>query len=108
MANHQIEIKSGSIALTLSQHLFWDIDRASLDFTVHKKFVVQRVLEYGLLSDWLTITRYYGKDEIGKIGLTLRRLDRRALAFLSAYTGIPKDEFLCYTTKPLTHPHWPC
>jgi hypothetical protein len=77
-----------------------------LDFTVHKKFIVQRILEYGLLSDWIAIAGYYGKDELVKIALTLRNLDNRALAFMSAYAAIPKEEFKCYTTKQLTPPHW--
>ncbi len=37
----------------LSNHLFRDVERAALDFRRHNKFIVGRVLEYGLLSDWI-------------------------------------------------------
>ena len=32
-------------------NLFWDADSADLDFSKHRKYVVQRVLEKGTLDD---------------------------------------------------------
>jgi hypothetical protein len=90
----------------LSNHLFWDVDRTALDFRTHNKFIVGRVLEYGLLSDWIIIKNYYGKDEIGRIATSLRSLDRRALSFIATYTGLPEDRFRCYTTRQSTPQHW--
>ena len=90
----------------LSRHLFWDVDNATLDWSMHQKFIVSRVLEYGLLSDWIIINKYYGKSEIGRIAASLRNLDSRALALIANYTGLAKENFRCYTTRPSIPKHW--
>lgn len=41
-----------SIINQFSSHLFWDIDRDKLDWNKHRMYIVERVLEYGVLSDW--------------------------------------------------------
>jgi len=63
----------------LSQHLFWDINKNNLYFEKHKKFIIQRVLEYGLLSDWKIIYNYYGINEIAQIAISLRDLDEKSI-----------------------------
>ncbi len=90
----------------LSSHLFWDVDRLTLDMRKHNKFIVGRVLEYGLLSDWIIIKNHYGKEELGRIATSLRSLDRRALSFIATYTGLPEDKFRCYTTRQSIPQHW--
>ena len=53
----------------LSQHLFWDIDVGKLDFKRDRKFIIQRVLDYGLITDWRIISNYYGISEISKTAI---------------------------------------
>ena len=48
----------------LSQHLFWDIDPENLDMEKNKRTIIHRVLQYGLINDWLMIYNYYGLYEI--------------------------------------------
>ena len=45
----------------LSEHLFWDVDRSSIDLERHVRWLVKRVLEYGRWRDWQTIVAHYGK-----------------------------------------------
>ncbi len=90
----------------LSSHLFWDVDRMTLDMSTHKKFIIRRVLEYGLLSDWIIIKNYYGIVEIGRIATSFRSLDRRAMSFIATYSGIPVNTFRCYTTRQSIPQHW--
>jgi len=90
---------------SLSAHLFWDVDRATVDMEAHEKFIVQRVLEYGLLSDWVIIKNYYSKTELARIASSLRSLDERALSFIATYTGMAKETFRCYTTRQSIPPH---
>ena len=89
-----------------SDHLFWDVDKSAIDKDLHKKFIVKRVLEYGLLSDWIIISKYYKKENIAAIAVSIRQLDGRSLSFISAYTDIPKEKFRCYTTQRSTIKHW--
>ncbi len=89
-----------------SQHLFWDIKPTSEDIDNRKAFIIKRVLEYGLWADWLLIHEYYGLEEITKQALTFHDLEPRALAFVAQLSGIPREQFLCYTTRQLIPPHW--
>jgi len=99
---------SGTVHLLnkLSSHIFWDVDKDGLDFDKHKKMIIQRVLEYGLIKDWNLIYTYYGIEEISKIAITLKDLDSRSISFISALSNIPKEEFICYTTKQSIPRHW--
>ena len=90
----------------LSKHLFWDVDRSKLDFKKNKKSIIQRVLDYGLINDWRIIYDYYGINEIAETATTLRDLDKKSISFISLLSNIPKEEFLCYTTKQLIPKHW--
>ncbi len=85
--------------MNLSKHLFWDIKTDALDFDKHKSYVVSRVLEYGGLNDWKQIRAYYGINEIAEVAMSLRNLDKKALAFISLLSNTSKEDYRCYTTK---------
>lgn len=89
-----------------SSYLFWDVDRVKIDLEKNKKWLVQRVLEYGLLKDWLIIYKYYGISKIAQIAMQLKELDDKSLSFISVLSDIPKESFLCYTSKLLSPRHW--
>lgn len=83
-----------------SEHLFWDIRTGSVDMEKNAPYVVQRVLEYGRLSDWKLLLSYYGLSRIVDIACHLRTLEERALSFISTVSGIPKSQFRCCIMKP--------
>ena len=89
-----------------SENLFWDTDHETLDYEKHKKFIVQRVLEYGSLSDWRLICSFYGINVIIDAAQSLRSLDEKALSFLSAVGNVPVESFRCYTLKQSNPKHW--
>ncbi|MDP4285475.1 MAG: hypothetical protein Q8891_13700 [Bacteroidota bacterium] len=95
-----------TILSELSPHLFWDINRNTLELEPDKKFIIKRVLEYGLWKDWILLRKTYGIDTITKTTQGFRELDPRALAFISTLSDIPKEKFRCYTTKQSTPQHW--
>ncbi len=90
----------------LSNHLFWDVDIHKIDFDKNKKLIIQRALDYGLLSDWKIIIDYYGIKEIATTAVSLKDLDMKSVSLISLLSGIPRNKFLCYTTKQLTPKHW--
>ncbi|MEI7595925.1 MAG: hypothetical protein WCK02_09275 [Bacteroidota bacterium] len=51
---------SSLILVNFSNHLFWDIDREKIDLERNAKWLIGRVLDYGLLIDWVIIRKYYG------------------------------------------------
>lgn len=89
-----------------SPHLFWDTDRSKLDWTKHRSYIVERVLEYGLFSDWQLLRSRLSVTEIAKLAKQFRQLDTKTLAFISAISNTPKEEFRCYNTKQSNQPHW--
>jgi len=91
---------------TLSPHLFWDVDIRQIFWEEHKIFIVQRILEYGLLSDWMNLYRHTGIAEIGKIATQIRNLDKKSMTFISTLSNIPLTDFLCYNTQQSTPQHW--
>ena len=61
-----------------SPHLFWDVRKEDIDLDAHAQYVIQRVLEYGLLGDWNLIKSYYGLPKIVETAKGLRSLEPRA------------------------------
>ena len=90
----------------LSKHLFWDTPINTIDVDKNKDFIIQRVLEYGLMNDWNLITKWYGISDIGKTATEFRSLDTKALAFLINITELSLNDFRCYTMKQSIPTHW--
>ncbi|MBQ8593198.1 MAG: hypothetical protein IJ467_02755 [Bacteroidaceae bacterium] len=91
-----------------SKGLFWDVDVRQVNMDDCPSQIVQRVLEYGNLSDWRIICSYYGLDKIVNLCRNLRTLDAVALAFISGISGTPKECFRCYRTKQSNPTLWNC
>ena len=88
-----------------SNYIFWDVDRASIDLTRNAPFVIQRVLEYGQITDWKLILEYYGLDRIVSISKKLRSLDPKALSFICTVSKTPIEQFRCYNTRQSNPQH---
>ena len=83
----------------LSDNIFWDVEKGSIDLELNAPYVVQRVLEYGQIGDWNLLLGFYGLDRIVLISKKLRSLEPRALSFISTISGTPIDQFRCYNTR---------
>ena len=90
----------------LNPLLFWDVDFLNLNYEAKARFVIERVLERGSLSDWKEIKRYYGLDKIKGAALEIRYLTKKTLNFCSIYFNIPITEFRCYKLQQFTPPLW--
>lgn len=91
---------------SFSPNLFWDVELPTQNLNKYKRFIIQRVLEYGTLSDWKVIKEYYGINIIAIEMQKTRLLDKTALSFISTIAELPKESFRCYTSKPLNSQHW--
>ena len=94
--------------LSLSDHLFWDVERSYIDPERHAPWLVKRVLEYGRWSDWQTLFSHYGKPRLAEIATSLRSLQPRALAFCQAWFQLPPTVFRCSTSMPSRIPSEIC
>ena len=91
---------------TFSDHLFWDVDKTALDPGKHAKYIIKSVLLYGHFEDWKSIRKIYGLERIIDESITIKELDRKTVSFLALIADVPKEKFLCYTTKQSTPKHW--
>ena len=89
-----------------SASLFWDIDKSQLDFEKNKRFVIERTLTHGTLSDWFLLKSYYGKATIKAESMQIRYLDKQTLAFCAAYFNESIEHFRCYILKQSNPSHW--
>ena len=92
--------------VSFSQNLFWDVDINELDLDKNKRYIIQRVIEYGTLADWMTIKSFYGIETITKEMLEVRSLDNISLSFLCTIANLKKEDFRCYTLKQSQPQHW--
>jgi hypothetical protein len=99
-------IEEKNIYQAFSTNLFWDIDPSDLDMGKHAPYIVERVLDYGDLKDWLFIRDYYGMEKLKEIALGLRSLERKSLAFIATVTNTPENQFRCYELLQSKHTHW--
>lgn len=89
---------------TLSDHLFWDVDRSGIDPERHAAWLAKRVLEYGRWRDWQILVAHYGKPRLAELATGLRSLHPRALAFCSAWFQLPLSAFRCSTSPQFQTP----
>ncbi len=90
----------------LSQYLFWDVDTAQYDADKYSAWTVQRVLEYGEMSDWNTILAYYGIKRIVEICKSLRTLTPQALSYICLISNTNKEDYRCYHTAQSSPTLW--
>ncbi len=92
--------------LSFSKHLFWDVDSHNIDYNEHAIFIIKKVLQFGFYSDWKKITKYYGINKIVEVAVKIKDLDLKTASFLSIIGRVPKNSFICYTTKQSIQKHW--
>ena len=91
---------------SLSPHLFWDVEREALEERRDRGFIVRRVLELGVMSDWKALVAAYGLEEIARVAISCRGLDKKAASFVACVANIPKEQFRCFEPTPSTPPFW--
>ena len=90
----------------LSPHLFWDVVEKQINVKNDFPFIVKRVLEYGLMNDWILLSNYFSIEEIADAAKQLRDLDSKSLSYISLLSGEPLENFRCYTIRQSIPPHW--
>ena len=95
-----------SLITSLSPHIFWDVDVQSVDMEKNGVFVLQRVLQYGILKDWLLLKSVMGAENIKALAVQLPTLDDVSISFLSNLYKIDKSEFKCYKNKQSNQNYW--
>jgi len=90
----------------LDKTYFWDVNSEKLNVETSKRLIIERVVNFGNLEDFKTITDYWGKEEIKRTVVELNYLDPKTLNFLSLLYNISQKDFKCYTSRQLNVQHW--
>ena len=64
---------------TSIQKLLWDADLRSLNVETHQKLIMERVLNYGTLTDWRWLIARYGTHSIRALLQTRSMFERNAI-----------------------------
>ena len=86
----------------LDSPLFWDVDKTKLDKSIHKAFIIERVLQYGLPEDVLWLLNTYSEDDLIAVVKKSKNVDRKTANFWTIHLNINRDEVLCLN-RPLIH-----
>lgn len=92
---------------SLSDHLFWDVQKPKEDAQSSRDFIIQRVLEYGLTKDWQAILKFYGSEAIVHCAVNCRYLETKAMHFISNVFDVKLENFRCYNFKQSSQNFWP-
>ena len=92
----------------LSPHLFWDVDRESIDPGKHQAWLAKRVLEHGRWGDWKALVEFYGKTALEETVTGLRTLEPRSFAFCRAWFDLPASSVRCSDSPPFPFPSATC
>lgn len=84
--------------LQQSKHLFWDVDPLSLDPEKHSKYIIERILRFGLPEDVLAMQKHYSDAAIRTVVIHSRHIDRKTASFWAIHLDIPREEIACFST----------
>jgi hypothetical protein len=81
-----------------AKHLFWDVDPMGLDPDLHSKFIIERILRFGLPEDVMAMQEQYSDDSIRDVVTHSRHIDRKTASFWALHLDIPREEIACFST----------
>ncbi len=82
------------------------MDMSQVDMDTCPSQIVQRVLEYGNISDWRFVLSYYGLPKIVELCKKMRTLSPVCLSYVCCISGTSKEDFRCYHTLQSNNILW--
>jgi hypothetical protein len=86
----------------LSDHVLWDVDRASMDAEQHRRFIIPRIMDRGTLPDVKATWNYYGETKVREALLTAPSLQKKTIAFFANQFNLPREEFRAFRKQTRT------
>lgn len=90
----------------LSPVAFWDVDMHKLDYEANARFVIEKVMNYGLWADMLEILRYYGHERVKAEVVQAAYLKKKTLTFCCAIFNLTHDQFQCFIRQQSNPQPW--
>ncbi|HRI61922.1 MAG TPA: hypothetical protein PK228_19420 [Saprospiraceae bacterium] len=93
-------------SLGISKLPFWDVDYASLDTERDCLFILEKIFNYGLWSDYRAVFSLYGQARIRREIVRASYLKKDVLNFLCLILNLQPDDFKCFTKTQSLPPLW--
>ncbi|KAA9356682.1 DUF6922 domain-containing protein [Larkinella humicola] len=90
----------------ISPTAFWDVDFEHLDFEIKSRFVIEKVLNYGLWADITALFHYYGFERVKAEVLEIAYLKKKTLSFCCVIFDLKPEQFRCYTRQQSSPAPW--
>jgi hypothetical protein len=91
---------------SISKVAFWDVDFDKIDFDKNRRFVIDKVFNYGGFDDQLAIIKFYGVDIIKEEVQKISYFRKEVFAFLCGLFQLNPAGFKCYSKKQSNPTHW--
>ena len=75
--------------------LFWDAKLESLDTEKHRKYIIERLLEYGDEDAYCWMFANYTDEEITEVVRTSRRISPKTAVMMANFYNVPWEEIVC-------------
>ena len=83
----------------IKKRVFWDVKYDDLDFEKDRFYIIEKVMNYGVWSDFLALIRFYGEDTIKKEIVKSAYLKKDVLNFICVYFNLKPSQFQCYNRR---------
>ena len=90
----------------LSKTAFWDVDMQTLDYERNARFVIEKVMNYGLWTDIVKILRIYGRERVQAEVVQVPYLKKKSLSFCCAIFDLNPEAFRCYRRQQSNPVPW--
>lgn len=80
---------------TVLKGLFWDVDIEKVDPEKNSKFIIERVLKYGLTEHVNWLLHNYSERSIVEVVKKSKNIDRKTANYWAIHFHIPRQEILC-------------
>lgn len=75
--------------------IFWDTSLDSLDVEKHKRYIIERILEFGGKEAYRWMFANYSSEEIIEVVKKSRRISRKTAVMMANFYDIPKEKIRC-------------
>jgi len=83
----------------LTRAAFWNVNFDKLDYLLHKKLIIERIIDYGLENDEIIMWKMYPYKDIKKVALNMENLHGEIIAYMSLVLNVKEKKFKCYGKK---------
>ncbi|MDR0321664.1 MAG: hypothetical protein LBI28_09190 [Treponema sp.] len=88
------------LLLQLTKAVFWNCDLTKFDYSIHKKHIIERILDAGLENDEIIMWKLYSYNDIKDVAINMEFLEEEKVTYMAFVLKVEENEFKCYKKKP--------